>query len=70
VLVSDRDQVVAELGPPRQERARRLPDAMLADLIRRGLLTPALEASGRPPRAARAGTLSEILAELDDDRSR
>jgi antitoxin (DNA-binding transcriptional repressor) of toxin-antitoxin stability system len=36
VLVSDRDRVVAELGPPYPGRAEHLSDAQLADLIALG----------------------------------
>lgn len=54
VLVTDRDRVVAELGPPRPGRAESLGDARLAEAVRRGWL--AAQAGGparRPP--ARAG---------------
>lgn len=40
VLVTDRDRVVAEIVPPRAERSPILADAMLADMVRKGLLTP------------------------------
>lgn len=40
VLVTDRDRVVAELVPPRLGRAERLDDAMLAEGVRRGWLSP------------------------------
>src|SRR5688500_2191941 len=51
VLVTDRDKVVAELVPPRSGRAEELHDAVLADAVRRGWLTPALVPPGTvPPR--------------------
>ena len=54
VLVTDRDRVVAELVPPREGRSPMLADALLADAIRNGWLTPAPD--GRlPPAAAAAG---------------
>ena len=40
VLVTDRDRVVAELGPPQARRAVDVSDALLADVIRRGWLRP------------------------------
>lgn len=70
VLVTDRDRVVAELTPPRAGRPAKVADAVLADLVERGLLTPATRdfAHGPPPRRPVA-PLSEILAELDADRA-
>lgn len=49
VLVTDRDRVVAELGPPLPGRAKSADDARLADLVRRGILTPPLMKSPNPP---------------------
>ncbi|UCC75224.1 MAG: type II toxin-antitoxin system Phd/YefM family antitoxin [Gemmatimonadota bacterium] len=68
ILVTDRDRVVAELGPPREGRGARLADAQLADAVRKGWLTPPLMvAEGAPPYEPVA-PLSEILAELEEDR--
>lgn len=69
ILVTNRDRVVAELLPPRDTRSRRVPDAMLAELIRDGLLTPALSTTTELPGAPSVAPLDEILAELDDDRA-
>lgn len=67
VLVTDRDRVVAELRPP-GERAPLAADALLADLVRRGVLAPPLLVrAGPPPRLPVAPTAS-ILRELDADR--
>ncbi len=67
VLVTDRDRVVAELRPP-MERAPYAADALLADLVRRGLLTPpVMVREGPPPRLPVAPTAA-ILRELDVDR--
>ncbi len=69
VLVTDRDRVVAELGPPRASRSPILADALLADAVRRGWLTPPVLGSGeRPPRAPVA-PLADLLEELDRDRA-
>jgi len=69
ILITDRDRVVAELVPPERTRADRLPDALLADAVRRGLVTPAALPPGAPPVAPLVAPLSEILAELDRDRA-
>jgi antitoxin (DNA-binding transcriptional repressor) of toxin-antitoxin stability system len=68
VLVTDRDRVVAELGPPAPGRAEHLADAQMADLLRRGLVTPPLESPSTPPPRFRLAPLSEILRDLDADR--
>jgi antitoxin (DNA-binding transcriptional repressor) of toxin-antitoxin stability system len=70
VLVTDRDRVVAELVPPRQERAPVVQDAMLADAVRNGWLTPPLlPGESSPPRARKpVAPLAELLAELAADR--
>lgn len=47
VLVTDRDRVVAELGPPDRTRSPVLADALLAEAVRKGWVTsPALPAWG------------------------
>lgn len=69
ILVTDRDRVVAEMGPPRETRSSILADAVLAEAVRNGWLTPpALSVSGEPPAPAPVARLDEILAELDEDR--
>jgi antitoxin (DNA-binding transcriptional repressor) of toxin-antitoxin stability system len=68
VLVTDRDRVVAELGPPRPERAALLADALLAEAVREGWLTaPLVVAEGPPPRLPVA-TWDALARELDADR--
>jgi antitoxin (DNA-binding transcriptional repressor) of toxin-antitoxin stability system len=68
VLVTDRGEVVAELGPPSQGVESSLPPALLA-LARRGLLTPGApgDAALYPalPRARRRRTSAQLL---DDER--
>ena len=69
ILVTDRDRVVAELGPLRETRSPILADAFLADAVRSGVLTPpVLAASGPPPKPAPVARLDEVLAELDENR--
>ena len=69
ILISDRERVVAELGPPGETRDRRVSDALLADAVREGLVTPAALPPGPPPQVPPIDTLDELLAELDADRS-
>lgn len=68
VLVTDRDRVVAEITPPRSDRADSLADAQLADAVRRGWLRPPLlHDDGVPPRAP-VEKLADLLRELASDR--
>ena len=68
VLVTDRDRVVAELVPPRGGRSPLLADAMLAEAVRRGWITPpALPAAGPPPRKP-IMAFRDLLKELQHDR--
>lgn len=69
ILISDRDRVVAELVPPGPDRAPRVPDAMLAEAVRQGLVTPAVLPPGPPPESAPVAPLDEILSELEEDRA-
>ncbi len=70
VLISDRDRVVAEIVPPRAGRAGDVPDALLAEMVRRGVVTPALLPPGtRPATPPGDVRLAELLSELDRDRS-
>ena len=68
VLVTDRDRVVAELGPPREGRSTLLADAQLADAVRCGWITPpAIVAEGAPAHAPVA-RFRQLLVELAHDR--
>lgn len=70
VLIADRDRVVAELVPPQPGRAETVSDAVLASMVREGVVTPALLAPGTRPRTPPPrDKLAEVLAELDADRS-
>ena len=70
VLVTDRDRVVAEIGPPRETRSPVLVDAVLAEAVRNGWLTPpALSLVGTPPTPGPVVPLHELLTELEGDRS-
>lgn len=69
VLVTDRDQVVAELRPPSAGRSTVLADALLADVVRKGLLRPPLHAGGPLPARRPRAPLAEVLRDLDRDRA-
>lgn len=69
VLISDRDRVVAELVPPQATRAESVADAILADAVREGLLTPPTGRLGPLPNTPGVAPLDEILAGLGADRS-
>ena len=70
VLVTDRDRVVAEIAPPRQSRSPELADAFLADAVRKGWVRPPVLPAGELPSGPRRlAPLSEILRELERDRS-
>ena len=69
VLISDRDRVVAELVPPDAGRAETVADAVLAGLVREGVVSPPLTPGrGLTVEHPRGATLSELLAELELDR--
>jgi hypothetical protein len=69
VLVTDRDRVVAELGPPQSGAAEFGADALLADAVRAGWLKPPVLPSGGVPPSRPVAPLTELLVELDRDRS-
>ena len=68
VLVTDRDRVVAEIVPPEKHRSPVLADALLAEAVRQGWITPpALPAAGVPPRKP-VMLFRDLLRELEKDR--
>jgi antitoxin (DNA-binding transcriptional repressor) of toxin-antitoxin stability system len=69
VLISDRDHVVAQLGPPEVVRSATVGDALLADAVRQGLVTPATLPPGEPPPAPPGVmSLEQLMSELDQSR--
>ena len=67
--MTDRDRVVAELVPPQAGRSPGVADAVLAELLRKGWLSPAARPlTGPPPRAPMIG-FEELMRELDDARA-
>ena len=69
VLVTDRDRVVAELGPPREGRSAVLGDALLAEAVRRGWVTPPFLPPGGPPPRKPVMRLKALLREIAHDRA-
>jgi prevent-host-death family protein len=69
ILVTDRDRVVAEIVPPEASRSPVLADALLAEAVRQGWITPpALPPSGPPPRKP-VMSFRDLQRELGQDRS-
>jgi antitoxin (DNA-binding transcriptional repressor) of toxin-antitoxin stability system len=71
VLVTIRDQVVAELGPPRQQhRVARTDDDVIARGVREGWLQRASTGVGVVPARSRHSIApSHVVAGLDRDRA-
>ena len=68
VLVTDRDRVVAEIVPPQPGRSPLLVDALLAEAVREGWLTPPVLAGGAPPPRKPVMTLRDLMQDLQQDR--
>jgi len=68
VLITDRDRVVAELVPPREDRSPWSEDSPLSEGIRRGWITPPATKNRPLPTPIPIAPLSELLAELTKDR--
>ena len=69
VLVTDRDRVVAELSPPHKSRSPMVADALLAEAVRKGWITPpSMPLEGPPPRKPLM-SVRDLVRELEQDRS-
>ncbi|MFO0989041.1 MAG: type II toxin-antitoxin system Phd/YefM family antitoxin [Alphaproteobacteria bacterium] len=71
VLVTDRDRVVAELVPPQAGRSAFLADALLAEAVREGWVSPPAMAAGGPPPRRPVVAFGNLMADLEaarDDR--
>jgi antitoxin (DNA-binding transcriptional repressor) of toxin-antitoxin stability system len=68
VLVTDRDRVVAEIVPPHANRSPFIADALLADAVRNGFVTPPALAGGEPPPGMAIMRFDELMTELQQDR--
>lgn len=69
VLVTDRDRVVAELVPPERTRSPVLADALLAEVVRKGWITPPVLAASTPPPRNPVTSFRKLQKELEEDRS-
>ena len=69
VLVTDRDRVVAEIGPPRPTRSPLLSDALWLDACRQGWITPPVLIGREPPARQPVMTIDELLSDLQRDRA-
>ncbi|ABD89698.1 type II toxin-antitoxin system Phd/YefM family antitoxin [Rhodopseudomonas palustris] len=69
VLVTDRDRVVAEIGPPNPARSSMPSDALLLDAVRNGWLTPSIIIGRGPPPRNPVMTVDTLLNELHSDRA-
>ena len=69
VLVTDRDRVVAEIVPPETTRSPVLADALLAEAVRKGWITPPVLIGREPPARKPVMTIDELLSNLHRDRA-
>jgi antitoxin (DNA-binding transcriptional repressor) of toxin-antitoxin stability system len=69
VLVTDRDRVVAEIGPPNPARSPLLSDALLLDAFRQGWMTPPISVGRGPPARKPVMMIDELLSNLQRDRT-
>jgi antitoxin (DNA-binding transcriptional repressor) of toxin-antitoxin stability system len=69
VLVTDRDRVVAEIGPPSPSRAPILSDALLLGALRQGWITPPVSIGRDPPARRPIMRIDELLIHFEHDRA-
>ena len=69
MLVTDRDRVVAELGPPAPGRSPLVSDALLLDALRQEWIRLPLSVGMEVPARKPVMKLQEILADLQADRA-
>lgn len=68
VLVTDRDRVVAELVPPRAGSGAPDADALWAEAVRQGDITPAANPRAALPLRKPIMRLGQLMADLQRDR--
>ena len=68
VLVTDRDRVVAEIVPPQAGRSPLMSDALLAEAVRGGWVTPPALAAKDPPPRKPVAAFRALMAELRQAR--
>jgi len=69
VLVTDRDRVVAEMGPPSSTRNPVIADALWADACRRGWITSPILIGREPPARRPVMTIDQLLSDLQHERT-
>jgi antitoxin (DNA-binding transcriptional repressor) of toxin-antitoxin stability system len=69
VLVTDRDRVVAEIGPPSPARSPLVSDAIWLDACRQGWITPPVLIGREPPARKPVMKIDELLSCLQHDRA-
>jgi antitoxin (DNA-binding transcriptional repressor) of toxin-antitoxin stability system len=69
ILITDRDEVVAEIVPPTPARAVDVADALLAQGVRNGWVRPPLVLQERPPARKPVASFKQLMRELELDRS-
>ncbi len=69
VLVTDRDRVVAELGPPQYGTPELAGDTALAEAVRGGWIRPPLYGPGVVPPRVGGMKFAELMKQLDEDRA-
>jgi antitoxin (DNA-binding transcriptional repressor) of toxin-antitoxin stability system len=68
VLVTDRNEVVAELVPPQMHRGSPAANAVMDQLVARGLATPpGIPTKGVPPRKP-IMSFEQLMTDLERDR--
>jgi antitoxin (DNA-binding transcriptional repressor) of toxin-antitoxin stability system len=68
VLVTDRDRVVAEIGPPQPRNKKLSEEEFIAKGTREGWLRPAINRSSEPPPRKPMVPLDELMRDLERSR--
>lgn len=69
VLMTDRDRVVSEIGPPSPTRSPLLSDALWLDACRQSWITPPILIGRDPPGRKPVMTIEKLLRDLQRDRA-
>jgi antitoxin (DNA-binding transcriptional repressor) of toxin-antitoxin stability system len=68
IVVTQDNHVIAEIVPPRPERRSLPADPMIAELVREGLITPAVFPPGSPPPRKPMVPFQDLMDDLQRDR--
>jgi antitoxin (DNA-binding transcriptional repressor) of toxin-antitoxin stability system len=69
ILVTDRDRVVAEIVPPDASRSLVIADAILAEAVRQGWVTPPVLPTKIVPPRKPVTSFRKLKRDLEEDRS-